>query len=167
MGRGAWQATVQGFTKSWTWLSNFHTHIHILPIWQNHTCQNFLHFSKQHNGKVCLKRNTWVLIKAYVGAHVFAIKKILKQPCWKSKCPATVESGEDHTYSTTMKRLEGTHVQIPSLSQCFLPILWKYNLYLTQQSKRGKKKMQNPSWLFFLSNFLGAYSVSEAHMVNS
>ena len=29
----------------------------ILPMWQNHMRQNLLHFSKQHNGKVCLKRN--------------------------------------------------------------------------------------------------------------
>ena len=28
MDRGAWQATVLGVTKSWTWLSNSHTHTH-------------------------------------------------------------------------------------------------------------------------------------------
>ena len=26
MDRGAWQATVHGVTKSWTWLSDFHFH---------------------------------------------------------------------------------------------------------------------------------------------
>ena len=146
MDRGAWQATVQGFAKSWTWLSNFHTHAHTHIHTHTHTTyvtkshmSKLLHFSKQHNGKVCLKRNIWVLIKAYVGAHVFVIKKILKRPCWESKCPAIAESREDHTYSTTMKRLEGTHVHVPSLSECFLPILWKYNIFNPTELK-GKKR---------------------------
>ena len=80
-----------------------------------------------------------VLIKAYVGAQVFVIKKILKWPCWKSKCPVIAESKEDHTYSATMKRLEGTHVHFPSLSQCFIPILQKYNIFNPIELKGEKR----------------------------
>ena len=34
--RGAWQATVQGFARSWTWVSNFHTHTHTHTHTQTH-----------------------------------------------------------------------------------------------------------------------------------
>jgi len=84
------------------------------------------------------------VIKAYVGAHVFVIEKILKQPCWESKSPVTVESREDHTHSTTMKRLEGTRVYVPSLSHCFLPILWKYNIFNLTELKEKKNKTAKP-----------------------
>ena len=40
-------------------LSHTHTHTHTHNLCdKNHTRQN-LHFSKKHNGKVCLKRNIW------------------------------------------------------------------------------------------------------------
>ena len=33
MGRGAWQATVRGATKSWTWLSTWTQNIYIWDMW--------------------------------------------------------------------------------------------------------------------------------------
>ena len=48
--RGAWQATVQEVTKSWTWLSNFHFHFTILMLLSFH---HLSHAGNPIQGRLC------------------------------------------------------------------------------------------------------------------
>ena len=50
MDRGAWRATVQGVTKSWTRLST-HTHTHTHTHKHTHTRSHFIHLSFKNNNK--------------------------------------------------------------------------------------------------------------------
>ena len=70
--RRAWQATVHGVTKSWTWLSNFHfigeTYIHICMCVHTHIC-------------VCVCVRVCVCVCVYTWASLVA--QMVKNACSK------------------------------------------------------------------------------------
>ena len=146
-------------------LSHTHTHTHTHNLCdKNHTRQN-LHFSKKHNGKVCLKRNIW----EWWLKHIWEDMYLLLKRSWSGHA--------GNLNAQWLRKAEITHIPLqwrrgntclcPFSSHCFLPILWKYNIFNPTELKKKKNKMQNPSWWYFLSDFLGAYSGSEDHMVHS
>ena len=67
MDRGAWQATVHGIPKSWTWLNDFH-----------------FHFSVENSMAISLKNEHWIVIWSSSSTS-WCIKKV-KVRTWTDVC---------------------------------------------------------------------------------
>ena len=136
MDRGAWQATVHGVTKSWTWLSDFHIHTPLiqLPLQDKNVSPKCPH---QLSGK------TWVHTQ-----HTMATGKLRRRECQECLPPGVpVAPGNHWDIFFTEANPGGEGSGLANLIQkCHGPVISVYTLntsdlvFLPRETSRGGKR---------------------------
>ena len=132
MDRGAWWATVQGVTKSWTWLKWLSTHAHLLNL----CCWWCLQFE----GSLNITKQWWLLIFSYLFLKTPVGPATRKTLAYKSIFPFKISPPQYWMYSKSSWLLLAKPrfkicLQVPSRSSTTGPLMiralsWSWSGFL-------------------------------------